>query len=97
MRLLKCLAAILMGMALATGPAAAGDKDPDVLRVALLPDEDAATIIKQNEADNHASGHGGVPNGIFRGEPFWGHDRFETLVWRLKQNGLTKRWPPAVD
>ena len=27
----------------------AADSDPDMLRVALLPDEDAATIIKQNE------------------------------------------------
>ena len=27
----------------------AADRDPDTLRVALLPDEDAATIIKQNE------------------------------------------------
>ena len=27
----------------------AADSDPDTLRVALLPDEDAATIIKQNE------------------------------------------------
>lgn len=30
-------------------PAQAGDADPDTLRVALLPDEDAATIIKQNQ------------------------------------------------
>ncbi len=29
--------------------AQAADSDPDTLRVALLPDEDAATIIKQNE------------------------------------------------
>ncbi|MGI9523472.1 MAG: hypothetical protein ACR2PG_17720 [Hyphomicrobiaceae bacterium] len=48
----------------------------------------------QNERDAHASGDGGVPYDIFRGEPFWGHDRFETLVWRPKQNGLSKRWPP---
>jgi 2-hydroxychromene-2-carboxylate isomerase len=50
-------------------------------------------IIQQNERDLLASGHGGVPNMVFRGEPFWGQDRFEYLVWRLKQNGLTRRFP----
>ena len=28
---------------------AAGDHDPDTLRVALLPDENAATVIQDNE------------------------------------------------
>ena len=55
------------------------------------------SIIEQNEADNHASGHGGVPNGIFRCEPFWGHDRIDALIWRLKQNGLTRRWSKPLD
>lgn len=53
-------------------------------------------VIEENEEYNHSSGHGGVPNAIFRGEPFWGHDRIDTLIWRLKQNGLTKRWPEVV-
>lgn len=53
-------------------------------------------VIEQNEEDGHASGHGGVPCGIFRGEPFWGHDRLDTLIWRLKLNGLTKRWPEVT-
>jgi 2-hydroxychromene-2-carboxylate isomerase len=50
-------------------------------------------IIEQNETDNHASGHSGVPNSVFRGEPFWGQDRTDMLVWRMKQNGLTRKWP----
>jgi hypothetical protein len=33
----------------------------------------------------------------FRGEPFFGQDRFDHLFWRLRQNGLTMRdepiWP----
>ena len=37
-----------------------------------------------------ASGHRGVPNAIFRGEPFFGQDRIDQLLWRLKKNGLTK-------
>jgi hypothetical protein len=27
----------------------------------------------------------------FRGEPFFGEDRFDLFFYRLKQNGLTKR------
>ncbi len=37
------------------------------------------------------SGHGGVPLMIFRGEPFFGQDRFDQFFWRLRQNGLTER------
>ncbi len=40
------------------------------------------------------TGHGGVPNMVFRGEPFFGQDRFDTLFWRLEQNGLTARPEP---
>ena len=54
-------------------------------------------VIEQNEKDGHATGHGGVPNAAFRGEPFWGHDRIDTLIWRLNQNGLTKRWAAVCD
>ena len=50
-------------------------------------------IIAQNETDLRASGHGGVPNNVFRGEPFWGQDRIDMLMWRMEQNGLTQRWP----
>ncbi len=41
-------AALLVAVSLNLS-AQAADSDPDTLRVALLPDEDAATIIKQNE------------------------------------------------
>jgi len=27
----------------------------------------------------------------FNGEPFFGQDRLDLLVWRLKQNGLRER------
>jgi 2-hydroxychromene-2-carboxylate isomerase len=40
------------------------------------------------------SGHGGVPNMIFRGEPYFGQDRFDHLFSRLVQNGLTPRDEP---
>ena len=42
-----CVLAVLLFGGVTVAKAA--EKDPDVLRVALLPDEDAATIIKQNQ------------------------------------------------
>jgi 2-hydroxychromene-2-carboxylate isomerase len=47
--------------------------------------------IEQNQADLEAAGHWGVPTMVFQGEPFFGQDRVELLVWRLKQNGLQPR------
>ncbi len=35
--------------------------------------------------------HEGVPCFVFRNEPFFGQDRIEMLIWRLKQYGLTER------
>jgi 2-hydroxychromene-2-carboxylate isomerase len=43
-----------------------------------------------NENNNHlrAANHWGVPTMVFEGEPFFGQDRFDVLVWRMKQKGL---------
>jgi 2-hydroxychromene-2-carboxylate isomerase len=48
-------------------------------------------IIEQNQADHLAAGHWGVPTMVFDGEPFFGQDRIDLLVWRLKQAGLHRR------
>ena len=48
-------------------------------------------IIADNEAAHAASNHWGVPCFVFNGEPFFGQDRIDLLVWRLKQNGLQSR------
>ena len=48
-------------------------------------------VWQKNQDEFLASGHGGVPNCVFRGEPFFGQDRFDHLFWRLRQNGLTTR------
>ena len=48
-------------------------------------------LIAQNEADHATAGHWGVPTCAFRGEPFFGQDRLDVLLWRLKQNGLEER------
>lgn len=55
---------------------------------------DAAALdaqIQKNQDDHLAAGHWGVPTMAFQGEPFFGQDRLELLVWRLQQHGLTKR------
>jgi 2-hydroxychromene-2-carboxylate isomerase len=47
--------------------------------------------IEKNQQDHTAAGHWGVPTCAFRGEPFFGQDRLDVLLWRLKQAGLTER------
>lgn len=47
--------------------------------------------IEQNQQALEAAGHWGVPTCVFEGEPFFGQDRVDDLVWRLEQNGLQKR------
>ncbi|MEO1730197.1 MAG: DsbA family protein [Pseudomonadota bacterium] len=46
--------------------------------------------IKRNEDALEAAGHWGVPTMVFRGEPFFGQDRIDTLRWRLDKAGLAK-------
>ncbi|MGH7787614.1 MAG: 2-hydroxychromene-2-carboxylate isomerase [Candidatus Binatia bacterium] len=48
-------------------------------------------VIERNQADLEAAGHWGVPTMVFEGEPFFGQDRIELLLWRLGQHGLTRR------
>jgi 2-hydroxychromene-2-carboxylate isomerase len=44
--------------------------------------------IEENQRDQRAAGHWGVPTFVFRGEPFFGQDRIDLLLWRLRQHGL---------
>jgi len=48
-------------------------------------------IIKANEDAQEAAGHWGVPLMSFEGEPFFGQDRINHLLWRLNQKGLKRR------
>jgi 2-hydroxychromene-2-carboxylate isomerase len=54
------------------------------------PDHYRAAIDANQEAQR-AAGHYGVPLMALEGEPFFGQDRFDQLVWRLKQKGLQAR------
>ena len=53
--------------------------------------DEIAAEIEANQVAHRESGHWGVPTMVFEGEPFFGQDRFDVLVWRLKQRGLRKR------
>jgi 2-hydroxychromene-2-carboxylate isomerase len=47
--------------------------------------------LTQNEADQRVGGHYGVPLMVHDGEPFFGQDRFDQLLWRMQQKGLARR------
>lgn len=48
-------------------------------------------IIAGHQDQQREGGHYGVPLMMFQGEPFFGQDRFDQLVWRMRQKGLTPR------
>ena len=65
-----------------------------------LPELDAAieaepdrheAAIEANQQALEAAGHWGVPTMVFEGEPFFGQDRLDLLIWRMQQNGLDAR------
>lgn len=47
--------------------------------------------LAENDRSLQAAGHWGVPTMVFEGEPFFGQDRFDMLLWRMKQRGLERR------
>ncbi|MBC8187434.1 MAG: DsbA family protein [Proteobacteria bacterium] len=73
-------------------PAADAGLDLEDLDARALKDADRLEeVISKNEEDHSAAGHWGVPTCAFRGEPFFGQDRLDVLMWRLKENGLEER------
>ena len=60
------------------------------LEASILESEVRAEVEK-NHAALEAAGHWGVPTMVFKGEPFFGQDRIETLRWRLDQSRVPKR------
>jgi 2-hydroxychromene-2-carboxylate isomerase len=59
-------------------------------KIVAEPDKYEA-IIQENQKAHEAAGHWGVPTMVFEGEPFFGQDRLDALLWRLKKNGLRER------
>ena len=79
------------GMHLAEASARAGlDLARLHAKIAADPDKYEA-IIQENQKAQQAAGHWGVPTCAFEGEPFFGQDRLDALLWRLKQRGLKAR------
>ena len=53
--------------------------------------DDLEATITANQEAHRAAGHWGVPTCVFEGEPFFGQDRLDVLLWRLERSGLTRR------
>ncbi len=72
--------------------AAGIDADALVNDVTENPDkyDDIASRNNEEQMDNTCR-HSGVPLFVFNGEPFFGQDRMDMLIWRLKTHGLTER------
>jgi 2-hydroxychromene-2-carboxylate isomerase len=72
--------------------AAAAGFDLPAMDDAISADPDRyEAIIADNEKAHAASGHWGVPTFVFENEPFFGQDRIDLLIWRMKSRGLTRR------
>ena len=48
-------------------------------------------VIEANAADQRLGGHYGVPLMVYDGEPFFGQDRYDQLLWRMQQKGMARR------
>ena len=48
-------------------------------------------VVAENQRALEVAGHWGVPTMVYAGEPFFGQDRIDLLVWRLQQHGLQAR------
>jgi 2-hydroxychromene-2-carboxylate isomerase len=60
----------------------------DLDQAVLAEAERLELCIEQNQTDHAAAGHWGVPTCVFNGEPFFGQDRLDVLMWRLQAAGL---------
>lgn len=73
---------------------AARDAGLDPVKIASSVDidgDDLAEEIARNETAQRNAGHWGVPLFVFNDEPFFGQDRLDHLIWRMKQAGLRER------
>lgn len=76
-------------LALATARAGLDLAEMDAALVTEADRLDAA--ITANQVAQREGGHYGVPLMVFDGEPFFGQDRFDQMVWRMKAKGLQPR------
>jgi len=76
---------------LANAAARAGVDLAELDRMITLAPDKYEHIIQENQKAHLACGHWGVPTMAFEGEPFFGQDRLDALLWRMKQKGLKRR------
>ncbi|MEM7508201.1 MAG: DsbA family protein [Pseudomonadota bacterium] len=70
--------------------AARAGLDLDEMEAAIATDPGAHDAkITANEASQRAAGHWGTPLLVYDGEPFFGQDRIEMCLWRMRQKGWT--------
>ncbi|MEQ1707260.1 MAG: DsbA family protein [Terricaulis sp.] len=60
-------------------------------RLAVEDETGVDAEIVANEAAQRNAGHWGVPLFVFNDEPFFGQDRIDHLIWRLRQAGVAER------
>lgn len=66
--------------------------DVDAAESLIVEDEAGVDAeIAANEAAQRNAGHWGVPLFVFNDEPFFGQDRIEHLIWRLRAAGVAER------
>lgn len=79
------------GELLAEAAARAGLNLTEMDQVVSADEARLEASIAQNQLAHEATGHWGVPTCSFEGEPFFGQDRLDVLLWRLRQRGLQLR------
>ncbi len=74
------------------GAAERAGLDLDEMQAAIDADTDHFDArIADNQKSLEQAGHWGVPTFVFEGEPFFGQDRIDLLLWRLQAQGLEER------
>jgi len=62
------------------------------LRQSIKGNEEAIDAeIAENQKALEKAGHWGVPTLVFENEPFFGQDRIDLALWRMRQKGLEMR------
>ncbi len=79
------------GNHLATAATQAGLRATDLENTIAAEADALDSEIADNIAAQKNAGHWGVPLFVFNDEPFFGQDRLDHLIWRMKQHGLAER------
>lgn len=79
------------GAHLAEATARAGLDLADMDKAIAGKDAEYDAAVAVNEAALEKSGHWGVPTFAFQGESFFGQDRIDMCLWRMKKAGLKPR------